>query len=335
MKIFMGDRWVGDDEPSLIVAEIAANHRDSVDLACSLIQEAALAGADAVKFQSIDAGELFNPSNPTYSILKSRQMPLSGFSRLIETAKGNNVLFFSTPFDEVSADFLEELDVPFYKIGSGELTHHRLLRHVARKGKPVVISSGMAEQEQIDNAIRVVKETGNEQIILTHCVSVYPAPVALANVRAVPALRERLGVLTGYSDHTGPSAAPLAAVALGACYIEKHFSISRALPGGDNSMSTEPSEFKAMVQGIREVESSLGTPTRSLLTEESGLVAIARRGIYARNDIAIGQRIDSDMLAVRRPLSEIAADQIDQVVGRVAKVSITAEEGLTWDQLGD
>jgi N,N'-diacetyllegionaminate synthase len=258
---------------------------------------------------------------------------LSGFATLIDTAKANNVIFFSTPFDEVSADFLEELEVPFYKIGSGELTHHRLLRYVAKKGKPIVISSGMAKQEQIDSAIRVVKEAGNEEIILTHCVSIYPAPVELVNMRAMPALRERLGVLVGYSDHTLPSSAPMSAVALGACYIEKHFSISRALPGGDNPISTEPNEFRTMVQGIREVEASLGTSTRSLLPQEEGLVAIARRGIYARNDIAAGQKIDSDMLAVRRPLSEIPADEIDSVVGKVAKVAISAEEMMTWDQL--
>jgi len=333
MKISLGGRLVGDGEPCLIVAEIGENYNGDADIACAMIQQASLAGADAVKFQTITAEELFNPSSPRYARRKRVELDLLHYPRLLETARTNKVIFFSTPFDEPSADFLDGLGVPFFKIGSGELTHHALLRHVARKGKPMVVSTGMSQQEQIDAAVRVVKDAGNDQIIIAHCISVYPAAPGMANVRAVPALRERLGVLTGFSDHTISSSAAMAAVALGACYVEKHFTISRALPEGDNDMSVEPQEFKALAQGIREVESALGTGHRLLLPEERALVQAARRAIYARVAIPSGQMIKPDMLAVRRPYSEIPADQIDLVVGRTARVDIAAEEALRWDQI--
>jgi sialic acid synthase SpsE len=329
----VGGRLVGDGEPCFIVAEACENSNGNVDIACAQIQQAALSGADAVKFQTNTREELYNPSHPRYAHRLLVEMPLSDYPRLVETAAANNVILFSTPFDEISADFLGDLGVPCFKVGSGELTHHALLRHIARKGKPVIISTGAAEQEWIDAAVRVVKEAGNDQIILTHCVSVYPAPVELANVRAVPALRGRLNVLVGFSDHTMGTSAPMAAVALGACLVEKHFTLSRALPEGDNDMSVEPHEFRAMVQGIREVEAALGTGRRSVLPEEEPLLGIFRRGIYARTDIRRGQRIEAALIAVRRPLSEIPADQIDGVVGRTAKSDIPAGEALRWEQL--
>ena len=335
MKISMGGRLVGDGEPCLIIAEACENASGNVEIACAQIEQAALAGADAVKFQTITRGELYNPSHPRYADRAIVEMPLSDYPRMVDTAKANNLIFFSTPFDERSADFLEELGVPFFKIGSGELTHHALLRHVAKKGKPMIISTGAAELEQIDDAIKVVKDAGNDQIIVAHCVSIYPAPVELANVRAVPALRERLGLLVGYSDHTETISAPMTAVALGACLVEKHFTLSRALPHGDNDMSLEPKEFKSMVQGIRDVEAALGTGQRSLLPEERPLVEAARRGIYAREQISSGQILEPAMLAVRRPHSEIPANQIDQVVGRRAKIDIAAEDELRWEYLDD
>ena len=333
MKISMAGRLVGDGEPCLIVAEACENSNGNVDIACAQIQQAALAGADAVKLQTMRREEIYNPSHPRYAQRPLVEMPLADYPRLMETAKANNLIFFSTPMDEISADFLDDLGVPFFKIGSGDLTHHRLLRHIARKGKPIIISTGAAEQDWIEAAVRVVKDAGNDQIIVTHCTSVYPAPVGLANVRAVPKLREQLNLLVGFSDHTMSTAAPMAAVALGACLVEKHFTLSRALPEGDNDMSFEPHAFKALVGGTRGVEAALGTGPRSVLPEEEPVLAVMRRGLYARSAIQKGQKIESGMLAVRRPLSDIPADQIDRVVGQSAKVDIPAEAGLRWEQL--
>lgn len=333
MKVSMGDRLVGDGEPCLLVAEIGENNNGDLDIACAMIAEAAAAGADAVKFQTITAEEIFNPSSPGYSRRKKVEMDHSHYPKLVEKAQASGVTFFSTPFDEPSADFLDELGVPFFKIGSGELTHFSLLRHIARKGKPMIVSTGMANYQMIDNAATVIKEAGNDQLIIAHCVSAYPAAVESANVRAVPALRDRLGVLVGFSDHTISSSASLAAIALGACYIEKHFTLSRSLPDGDNDISIEPHEFKALVRGVRETEAALGKGERSLLKEEEPLVKAARRSIYARVAISKGQQIAPSDIAVRRPQSEIGADEIDSVVGRLAGRSIDAEEPLRWDSL--
>lgn len=333
MKVSVGGRLVGDGEPCFIVAEAGENHVSNVEIAVALIRQAAQAGADAIKFQTHVAEELYNPSSPKYAHRVEVELPFSHYKRLMEEAKAQNIVMFSTPFDEPSTDFLDGLGVPLFKAGSGELTHHSFLRHMARKGKPLAISTGMATQEEIDAAVRVVKETGNDQIIIAHCVSVYPSPVKLSNVRAVPALRKRLGVLTGFSDHTMSSSAAMAAVALGSCYIEKHFGLSRALPEGDNDISLEPDEFKAMVQGIREVEAALGTGKRSLLSEEKDLVKIAHRSVYARKPIRKGAVIKVNMIAVRRPLSEIPADRIDDVLGKKAKADIEAEQPLSWEML--
>jgi N,N'-diacetyllegionaminate synthase len=333
MNLTIGNRLVGDGEPCFIVAEIGENYVGNPDVACALIKAAAESGADGVKIQTITAEELYNPSSPGYARRKQNEMDLAHFPQLVEAAQEHNIILFSTPFDELSADFLDGMSMPVFKIGSGELTHHSFLRHVAQKGKPIVVSTGMAEQSWIDTAIEVVTETGNNQVIVTHCVSSYPAGVELANVNAIPALRERLGILTGYSDHTMTSAAAFASVALGSCYLEKHFTLSRTYPGADNSMSAEPGEFQAMVAGIREVEAALGKKERTVLPAEEFLIPLARRGIYARRDINSGERLEASMLAVRRPLSAIPANDMDAVIGKVAAQNIPAEEGLTWEQI--
>jgi len=335
MNLTLGGRSVGDGEPCFIVAEACENSNGDVDIACAQIVQAALAGADAVKFQTLERGEIYNPSNPRYAKRPFVEMPLADYPRLIETAKENNLIFFSTPMDEISADFLDALGISFFKIGSGDLTHHGLLRHIARKGKPMIISTGAAEQRWIEDAVRVVKDAGNDQIIITHCTSVYPASAGLVNLRAMPKLREELDLLVGFSDHTMSTTVPMTAVALGACLVEKHFTLSRALPEGDNDISLEPSEFKVMVDGIREVEAALGTDKLSVLPEEEVVLPLMRRGVYARSDIKRGQKIEPGLLAVRRPLSEIPADQVDRVVGQTAKVDIPAEVGLSWEQLAE
>lgn len=335
MNINLGGRQVGDGQPCLVVAEIGENHMVNIEVACSLIKQAAIAGADAVKFQTASPEELYNPSDPDIKECASAELARVHYPRAIECARENNLIFFSTPFDEPSVDFLDGLDVPFFKIGSGELTHHGLLRYVAKKGKPVVLSTGMADLDSIIAAVNVVKDVGNDQIIATHCVSIYPAPVELANVSAIPSLREHLDTLIGWSDHTMTSSASLAAVALGACYVEKHITLSRALPEGDNAMSYEPGEFKSMVRLIREVEASLGTSTRQVLKQEEDLLDVARRGVYARITIPAGQKIQPSMLAVRRPLGPIPADQFDRVINMRSKVNINAEQPIQWEHLSD
>ncbi len=334
-RLQFAGRLVGDGAPCLIVAEAGQNHNASPDIALSLVREAARAGADAVKFQTIQPEELYAPTHPRYAACGSNQLSRAVYGNLFRTASEVGVLCFSTPFDERSADLLEELGAPGFKVGSGELTHLALLRHLGRKGKPLFVSTGMADLEQIDVAVKAILDTGNDKIVVMHCVSMYPTPAAKANIRAIPRLRERFGVLVGFSDHTLGHAPALAAVALGACVVEKHFTLSRALPGADHSMSVEPHELGALVSGIREVEAALGTGERTVLQEEQELAAFARRGLYARGPIRKGQQITREDVAVWRPGGEIAAHEIDRVIGRRAAVDIAAAEPLRWHAFSD
>lgn len=332
-QIRFGDRLVGDGAPCLVVAEIGGNHNGDPELALALVREAAQAGADAVKFQTIAPEELYGLDDPRLAGCRARQLSRDAYERVFGATRELGVLCFSTPFDEGSADLLDKLGVPGFKVGSGELTHLAFLRHLAKKRKPLFVSTGMADLAQIGTAVKTIREAGNEGIVLLHCVSIYPTPPARANVRAIPTLRERLGLPVGLSDHTLGCSAALAAVALGACVVEKHFTLSRALPDADHAMSAEPHELTALAQGIREVEAALGTGERSVLPEEQELAAVARRSLYARVPIRQGQLITPEMLAVRRPLAEVAADEIDRVIGRTARVDIPAGRRLSWDQL--
>lgn len=333
MRLSIGSRPVGDGAPCFIVAEAGQCHLGSAEMATLLVEQAAAAGADAIKFQTIKTEELYDRSAKRFEICKRQELSRATYEALMSKAQERGILLFSTPFDEWSADLLEEVGVPAFKIGSGELTHHAFLWHVARKGKPVILSTGMADFGAIGSALQVVRGTGNTQVILLHCVSLYPTPPEKANVRVIPNLRRTFDVLVGFSDHTTSASASLAAVALGACVIEKHFTLSRLLPGADHAISMEPGQLRSLVESIREVEAALGTGEKVVLPEERNLIALARRGVYARRAIARGEKIEEAMIVVRRPLSEIAASEKAKVIGCIAGTDIAEGEPLTWIKL--
>ena len=340
-------REICDENPPYIIAEVSANHNGSIQRAIDTIKAAKESGVDAVKIQTYTPDTMTLKCNKPdfyiskglwsgkqlYDLYEEAYTPYEWHIELFQHAKEVGITIFSTPFDEVSADFLENLGVAFFKIGSGELTHYNLLRHVAKKGKPIIISTGMADLNTIKYAIEVVREAGNDQIIVTHCVSVYPAPPELANIRAIPRLKEELDTLVGWSDHTMTDSAAAAAVALGACYVERHITLSRAIPEGDNAMSTEPGEFTQLVHVIRETEKVLGTDNRTILAEESIGVESFRRGLYVRSNIIKGQCIDASMIAVRRPNVGIGADSVDSVINRHVNVDLVPEQPIQWEHL--
>lgn len=331
----VGDRRIGPGHPCFIVAEIGMNHVGDPDVARAFIDEAGGCGVDAVKFQTIDPGEMYPPDHPRFKVMQRRAWRPEVYADLMEHARKKGMVFFSTPFDGPSADLLEGVGVPLFKVGSGELTHLAFLRHLARKGRPIVLSTGVAGLPEIEYAVRTILETGNGQLALLHCVSMYPTPVEKANVRALLTLRERFHLPVGVSDHTLSAPAALAAVALGACIVEKHFSLSRTLPDGDNDISFVPSEMTALVQAVREVEAALGTGEKAVLPEEEGLRPKIRRGLYARRDIAQGEILQPDMVLARRPGAEIPAEAFDRVVGRTAEKDIDAQAPLRWADLSE
>ena len=332
----------------LIIAEAGVNHNGDVELAKRLVDVAADARADAVKFQTFQADRLASASTPkaryqlhTTSSVESQlemlqrlELSPGAHRALCEYCRKRDVIFMSTPFDEESADLLEELGVPVFKIASGEITNLPFLEWIARKGKPIILSTGMSYLSEVDEAVRVIRDAGCDQFALLHCVSSYPAEPADANLRAVQTLAAAFQVPIGYSDHTLGIEMPLAAVALGARVIEKHLTLDRSLTGPDHRMSLSPAEFAAMVRAIRKVEIALGDGRKRPVPAEEDVRRAARRSLVAACDIPAGARIERQMVTAKRPGTGLAPGLTEQVVGRVAKRHIASQEAFDWEVLG-
>lgn len=330
-----------------IVAEAGVNHNGSLDLAKRLIDVAAEAGADAVKFQTFRANRLASPAAPKagyqlqttdsgesqYQMLKRLELSREAHYVLKDYCSERNIVFLSTPFDEESADLLEELKVPLYKLGSGEVTNWPLLRHIACKGKPVILSTGMSFLSEVEEAVRILRDGGCPQIVLLHCVTNYPADAQDANLKAIQTMALALQIPVGYSDHTVGVEVAIAAVAVGARVIEKHFTLDRSLSGPDHRASLEPEELKSMVSGIRTVERALGSglkiPARSELENRT----IVRRSLAASVEIPEGTILAPHLLKGLRPATGISPNFLEQIVGRKAKRSLQAGELIKWSDL--
>lgn len=339
--VTIGRFAVGSGERALVIAEAGVNHNGDPELARRLAHEAASAGADAVKYQTFDAERLASehapkaayqlkttdPSESQREMLRALQLPAEEYERLARLCRELGILFLSTPFDEQSADLLEPI-VPAFKLGSGEVTNLPLLRHVAAKGKPMILSTGMSDLVEVRAAVAAVRDAGDPPLVLMHCVSSYPTPVDSANVRAVVTIAEATGLPVGYSDHTEGLEASLAAVALGACAIEKHFTLDRSLPGPDHRASLEPSDLRRLIAAIREVEASLGDGQKHPRPVEAANREIVRRSLAARRPIAAGETIAAGDLISLRPAGGISPMELDRLIGRVAVRDIAAGERL-------
>jgi N,N'-diacetyllegionaminate synthase len=328
-------RAIGDGEPCFIVAEAGLNHNGLQGVALALIEQAAHAGVDAIKFQTQKTEEVMDPEDEEFEEEQQSELDKEQHAEQLAAASTQGISFLSTPFDEPSVDLLDDIGVSAFKVGSGELTHFPLLRYIAEKGKPMIVSTGMAGLPEIDEALKVIRTTGNEQIILLHCVSMYPAAPEKSNVRAIQQLKDRFGVPVGFSDHSMTDSAALAAVTLGACLVEKHFSLAQTLPGGDHEISYLPEHMKRLVQSIREIECALGNGDKVPYQEEVELRDHVWRGIYAREFIPKGTVIQSESILIRRPKAEIQAREIDRVIGKHAISDIAAQEPLSWSKLSD
>jgi len=343
----MAGRRVGDGEPSFVIAEAGVNHNGSPGMARKLVDAAADAGADVVKFQTFRADALVTagapmadyqksgaePSDSQYEMLKRLELPPAAYHDLRDYCVERGVIFMSTPFDEDSADFLEELGVPAFKVPSGEITNLALLGHIAQKGIPMFVSTGMSWLEEVGTALATIEEAGNRDVVLLHCVSNYPADPANSNLLAMKTMRNAFDVLVGFSDHTLGAEVALAAVALGACVVEKHFTLDRTLPGPDHGASLEPEELRAMVEGIRIVESSLGDGDKRPTEGEQEMAAIVRRSLVAADEIPAGATITAEMLATKRPGTGLPPSACSELVGSTAKEKIPAGTVLRREML--
>ena len=343
MQINLGDRPLGDDAPCLVIAEIGSNHDGNLERALALVDAAAAAGADAVKFQSFRAATLlvrrrpaakggWEPA-PAYPRLERLELPLEWHAPLRERATKRGVLFLSTPFDEERASFLAALGVPAFKVASGDLTHHPLLRRVGGFGRPVLLSTGLATPEEVDAAVAAIEEGAGAAerrppVVLLHCVSLYPLCPGDANLRALPALRARTGCLVGWSDHSPGHTLAVGALALGACVIEKHFTDDRRRPGPDHPFAMEPDDFRAMVTAIRELELALGDGEKRPRSGETDERTWARRAVYAARPLPAGTLIEARDLKVVRPALGLPPAALAGLLGRRLGRALEADEPL-------
>lgn len=341
-EIIIGNgRKIGEGQPVYIIVDIAANHNGDLNTAKKLIEKAAEAGVDAVKFQTYTADKLYSKKTPKFSkdpikpydLIKKVEHPREWIPILSEYSRKLNIDFLSSPFDYEAVDLLDEVGVPLFKVASSEIVDLELIKYIAQKGKPMIISTGMANLGEIEEAVNVVKETGNNNIVLLHCNTVYPTPEHVVNLKAIDTIKAAFKVPVGFSDHTLGWHIPIAAVARGASVIEKHFTLNRRQEGPDHSFSIEPDELKLMVKQIRDVEKAIGDGIKKVTIEEMESYQKGRRSIIAKINIPKGTKITRDMLVVKRPGYGIKPKYIDLVVGRISKVDIMEDDIITWDML--
>ncbi len=346
-KTKIADKLIGEKEPCFIIAEAGVNHNGDISLAKKLIDVARTAGADAVKFQIFQAERLVTAKaqkapyqkettgthQSQFEMLKSLELSKRGFKELFNYSSKKGIIFLATPFDRDSADFLDKLGVPAFKVGSGEVTNLPFLKHIAGKMKPVILSTGMSTLAEVKEALDVIKKTGVKEIVLLHCVTSYPARIESTNLKAMQTLRDTFNLPVGFSDHSVGITIPIAAAALGACVIEKHFTLDKNLPGPDHRASLEPEELKQMITAVRDIEKALGNGVKRPTKDEEENKKVGRRSIVARVDIPGGTVITEDMLDIKRPGTGLEPKYLGQIIGKVAGVKIKQDELVTWKAL--
>lgn len=347
MSINIIGHTIGSGHPCFIIAEAGVNHNGDVNLAKRLIDSAVKAGVDAVKFQTFHADNVVTKSAEKadyqkistesdvsqYDLIKKLELSEEIFRCLSDYASKRGIIFLSTPFDEESVDFLDRIDVPAFKIPSGEITNFSLLKKIAEKKRPIILSTGMAILGEIEEAFHYLKRNGSENIILLHCTTNYPASINSVNLRAMETLRCAFHVPVGYSDHTQGITIPIAAVSMGACVLEKHFTIDRTLPGPDHKASLEPDELRNMVQAIRDVERARGNGIKEPNEEEKAIKIIARRSIVAQVSIKKGDLINEENIAIKRPGTGIEPKYFESLIGKKTRTLILKDQVITWSMI--
>jgi N-acetylneuraminate synthase len=331
-----------------VIAEAGVNHNGDIALALRLCDVARQTGADAVKFQTFRAQDLVVPGAPTadyqarqtgdldqFAMLQRLELTEAQHRQIKDHCDAIGIEFFSTPFSTDAVDMLVRLGVRRIKLSSGELTHRALVEHAAATGLPLIMSTGMGTMDEIEEAVQWVRDARGDlrDVVVLHCTSSYPAPDDVLNLRAIRSMARDLGVQIGYSDHSLGTEAPLAAVALGACVIEKHITLDRRLPGPDHAASLEPDEFSRMVRGIRRVSAMLGDGVKVPRPDELETARVARRSIVAAHDIPAGTTLTSDMLVCRRPATGIPPRDLATVIGQRNRGALQEGQVLLWDQL--
>ena len=345
-KIKIGNKIIGEGEPCFIIAEAGVNHNGDFRLAKKLINVAKQAGADAVKFQTFKAEnvvtetagmaeyqkENIGSKKSQLSMIKELELSYKDFIKLKKYCDEKKIIFLSTPHSEDAIDFLEPI-VPAYKIGSGDLTNLPFLGKIAKKQKPIILSTGMANLSEVREAISTIKKQENKKIILLHCTTNYPCPLKEVNLKAMLTLKKEFDLPVGYSDHTLGITVPIMAVAMEAKVIEKHFTLNKNLPGPDHKASLEPRELEEMVKLIREAEKVLGSGIKKPTKSEEKIKKIVRKSIIAKTNIPKGRKLTKEMLVIKRPGTGIEPKYINKIVGKVAKKEIKKDNLIKFEDL--
>lgn len=347
-KITIAGRDIGTEYPPYVIAELSANHKGKLDTAMKIIEEAKKAGADAVKLQTYTAdtitldcdseefqirGGLWD-GKTLYQLYQEAHMPWEWHKPLFDHARQQGITIFSSPFDNTAVDLLEDLNVPAYKIASFEAIDLPLIKYVAGTGKPMIISTGMANTEEIQEAIEAAREGGCKQLAILHCVSGYPAPAEDYNLRTIPDMIERFGLVTGLSDHTLDNTTAITSVALGASIIEKHFTLDRKGGGPDDSFSLEPAEMAALCQGAKTAWQAMGKVDYGRKSSELGNVKF-RRSLYFVKNMLPGELITSECVRSVRPGFGLHPKHLDEVVGRTLLTSVHFGTPVAWGHTHD
>jgi len=345
-KIQIGRKKIGEREPCFIIAEAGVNHNGNIAIAKKMVEIAAKSGADAVKFQTFKAEGVVTKNTDIapyakknigrnvkqYDMIKKLELSYDDFKKLKKYCDKKNIIFLSTPHSLDAVDFLNKL-VPAYKFGSGDLTNIPALKHAAKKGKPMILGTGMATLTEVKNAIKAIKETGNKKIIALHCTTNYPCSIEEVNLRAMITMQKKLDCLIGYSDHAMGITIPIMATTLGAVIIEKHFTLDRKMKGPDHKASLEPEELKQMIVEIRNVEKALGSNKKKPTVSEKKIMKLVRKSIVATKDIKQGTFIKKNMLTFKRPGTGIQPSEIDKIIRKKTKKLIKKDEILNYDMV--
>lgn len=345
-QIRIGNKLIGAGHPTYIIAEIGANFDKDINKAKRLIDAAKEAGADCAKFQTFITSKIVSEGGfsrmklegvhgswgrTVSEVFKDAEFPREWHQEISDYCEKVGIDFSTSPYDYEAVDLCMKLNVPFIKIGSGEITWLEMLEYIASKGKPMMLATGDATLSEIDEAIRTIERTGNRELILMQCITNYPSKIDSANVNVLKTYQSAFDILTGYSDHSPGPVVALASVVLGGCVIEKHFTLNKTDKGPDHPHSMNPSEFKLMVDYVREIERAMGSTRKEVVEEERETVFVQRRSLYAKKDITKGNTIQSDDIDVLRPALGIPPKFKKIIIGKIAKENIKAGQPLYWE----
>lgn len=343
----IGNKIIGCGSPVFVIAEVGVNHNGDVDLAKKMVRAAKKCGADCVKFQTFKAKRIVttnspkadyqlkttNPQQSQLEMLRQLELSEQDYSELVRTCNEEGIVFLSTPYNTEDVDFLDDLGVEAFKVASGQVVEHHFLKYIARKNKPVLLSTGMCTLAEVADAVTVVRDAGNDQIVVFQCTTNYPAALEDTNLLAMLTMRDALRVIPGYSDHTESLNCATVAVALGASVIERHFTLNRSFAGPDQSSSSTPDEFALLVKNIQEVQGCLGNGVKIPCLSEQKNAQVMRRSIVAATDIAAGTVFTLENLTLKRPASGLLGNRLEEILGRRSARDISEEAIIDYSMV--